>query len=192
MTIYRTKIAAAMASDTASGPATPSATHQIAKFVVSNEANDGSYSANVNGMVITINATNLTENATASRTFTLYKDSVNSSNKVAEATLSSLSGGVYGGTITFGAATTTTTFSGYTVTANSNFVSTEIAAGGSKTFILVADTTTPKAVNTATSYINPTIKAAGITWADGDTSTGTSITVVDTLPLDSSSKTLSW
>ncbi|HNW96587.1 MAG TPA: hypothetical protein PKL20_01980, partial [Candidatus Paceibacterota bacterium] len=150
--------------------------------------------------------------ATGTRTFTLYKDSVTSANKVAEAVLtySSANPAIYGGTIDFGSTTassdTAALAAGWTnykvsTSTSTSFISTEIAAGGSKTFILVADTTTPKTTNNATSYINPTIKASGtatggtfygITWADGDTSTGTGITTVDTLPLDSTSKTLSW
>jgi len=210
MTIYRTKVAAAIASDSPSGATVPSATHQIAKFTISNESNEGTYSANITDMSITINTTNLRETLgdgiTSSRTFTLYKDSVTTANKVAEMVLSEddAATSTYGGTLTFGSSTASTGiaagFTGYIVTTGSGtaFVSTEIPAGGSKTFILVADTTTPKISSTVTTYLNPTIKASGtatggtyygIEWTDGE---ATAITTVDTLPLDTNSKTLSW
>lgn len=211
MTIYRTKVAAAIASDSPSGSTVPSATHQIAKFTISNESNEGTYSANITGMSVTINATNLTESgsATGTRTFTIYKDSVTTANKVAEAVLNygTAAAGVYGGTIDFGSTTASSAtaalasgWTNYTVatTSSTTFASTEIPSGGSKTFILVADTTTPKTTATVTTYLNPTIKASGsatggtyygIDWTDGE---ATGITTVDTLPLDTNSKTLSW
>lgn len=210
MTTYRTKVSATVASDSPSGSTVPSATHQIFKFTIANESNDGSYAATLNGVAVTLNATNLSEGtnaATATRTFSLYKDSITSANKVAEIVLKSnvatTSDSTYGGTLNFGTTTDADCItSGWTnyvedsTSDNSTLVSTgvEIPAGGSKTFILVADTTTPKTTATATAYINPTIKASvssvyGLTWTDGD---ATGITTVDTLPLDSSSKTLSW
>ena len=156
MTIYRGKIAAAIASDSPPGATVPSATHQIAKFTISNESNEGSYSVNITDMSVTINTTNLRETlgdgVTSSRTFTLYKDSVTIANKVAEMVLSEndAATSTYGGTLTFGSSTASTGiaagFTNYIVTTGSGtaFTSTEIPAGGSKTFILVADTTTPK------------------------------------------------
>jgi hypothetical protein len=136
----------------------------------------------------------------------LYKDSPTTANKVAEMVLSEndAATSTYGGTLTFGSSTASTGisagFTNYIVTTGSGtaFVSTEIPAGGSKTFILVADTTTPKISSTVTTYLNPTIKASGtatggtyygIEWTDGE---ATAITTVDTLPLDTNSKTLSW
>lgn len=206
MTLYRDKISAAVASDSPSGATTPSSSHQIFKFVVSNESNDGSYSGTVTDMAVTLNATNLAEggsHATLTRTFSLYKDSVTTANLIGEEVLQSAvsANSTYGGTIDFGTTSASALASGwtdYTVVTGSSTVFTtagvEIPAGGSKTFILVADTTVPKITSTVTSYLNPTIKASiggtyGLTWTDGD---ATGITTVDTLPLDTTSKTLSW
>jgi peptidoglycan hydrolase-like protein with peptidoglycan-binding domain len=187
MTIYRTKPAVVVASDSPTAAISGGEDQTIYKFTLSNESNEGTYSANVTGILMTINASNLSEAAdaaTATRTFTLYKDSIATANVVGELVLKSnvatTSASTYGGVLNFGTtAAIVSGFSNYVLDSSTAMVSTEIAAGGSKTFILVADIA-PKTVAANDSTLSISIGSTGMFWTDGE---DVNINAVDTLPL---------
>jgi len=177
-----------------------SPTHELARFVVSNETNEGGYSLWVKGMKVTVNASNLSEPtvaATTTRIFSLYKDNITSSgNMIAQLTMQCAKGSTCtygGGYLNFATTSSTKTgFNNYTVVSGStvNLPSTgiEIASGGSKTFILVADTSLPSAGSNTLSTVSVGLgESTALTWYDGEATTSST----NGLPLSAYS-TASW
>lgn len=186
MTVYRTIPSVTTNFTPQSGA---QSTHEIGHFIVSNETNEGGYALTVEGLKVTINGTNLTEStsATTTRTFTLYKDTKVSGNKVAELVLktSTTTTNTFNGVLDFATTSSgiSSGFTGYTLVGGgttTEFNSTEISSGGSKTFILVIDTTGPETTANNTSSVNVTLGADGLTWSDGE---ATGITVTNNLPM---------
>jgi len=166
MTIYRTKLSIAWSSDTPSGVASPNAAQVLGKFVISNSANIGDYTATVN--LVNLSMSQGGSSCTASRSLIIYKDSMLTANLLATTPYACAAGAAP--QFKFGSAATEIT--------EANFVDVEIAAGASKTFWVTGDTTDFSS-GTVTESISLYIAAAGITWTDGVTS----ITAIDTLPL---------
>jgi len=188
MTIYRTKIAAVVASDSPTAAIAGGDDQTIYKFTVSNESNESSYSASLKGVKATINASNLSDTVSSTRKFILYKDSISTANLVAQINLEGKTATYGQGVLDFGAANIDANaivsgFTGYTATSTSvntvMLAGVEIAAGGSKTFILVADIA-PKTNASNDSTLSISLSSTGLTWSDGEAAT---ITAVDTLPL---------
>ena len=170
MTVYRTKLSVAWASDTPSGSAVGMSDATVAKIVVTNSANVGSYAATVKAMNFAISHTGISN--TATRTLKVYKDTITIGNLVA--TTSWVASQNFGNTaLTNGTSNTT------------NFVTTEISAGSTKTFIVLVDTSDAGSDDKFSIYMD----ASNMTWNDG-TSGSSDITSVNTLPL--SAKTLTY
>jgi len=162
MTVYRTKLSIAYASDSPSGSAGPSASAIVMKVNVTNSSNIGSYSATVKNMNFANSSVGL--GTSAAKALKVYKDNTGTT---ALATTNYPSGAQIGNSaITEG-----------------NFTDVEIAAGSTKLFIVTLDTSEAGANDTVTVGMD----SSDVTWTDGITS---SITSVDSLPL--LSKTLTY
>ncbi len=190
MTLYRTNLSVAGSGFTPANGA--NATHKAAEFVISNESNNGSYSATVSGMKVTLNASNMSEgtsHATLTRTFTLYKNgTISDANKIGQLVLQCAlnTNCVYGGELDFSTTSSAAIVSGFTsytvVTGSSTvFTSTgvEISAGGSNNVVFVADTRCPEVTAEDTSYLSVDLSATGVTWSDGS---ATGVTDLNDLP----------
>ena len=163
MTVYRTRPTVTWASDTPQGDNQLVATDDevVAKFNVTNSANEGSHDTIVNNINFGISSTGVGALGSA-RTLTIYKDSVSASNIVA--TTDFPSGGSFGDTamtmlsspVTIGATTST---------------------GVTQLFIVTLDTSDASADG---DKISINIEQGDIEWSDGVTAT--SSTVID-LPL---------
>ncbi|HAT03342.1 MAG TPA: hypothetical protein DCS29_01005 [Candidatus Magasanikbacteria bacterium] len=167
MMTYRTKLSVAFANDTPSGSATGGTDSIVAKFVVSNSTNVGSYSATLENFNLAIGNTGVS--ATAARTLDVYKTSVSTANLLA--------------TTNWGTAHMNI---GDTSIAEASFNSgngVSISAGGSLTLIVQLDTN--DAGNDDKLSFN--LAANDVEWSDGS---ATSITEVDGLPL--TAKTLTF
>jgi len=163
MTVYRTKATIAWAADTPSGSAVGATNAIVAKLVISNSANIGNYKATVEALNFKLVQTGISN--TANRNMNIYKDSVST------------------------AALATTSWNanenfGNTSILNENFTDVEIAAGGSKLFIVTLDTVDAGSDDKMSIYID----RDDVVWSDGATA---SIDVMpDHLPL--STKTLTY
>ena len=166
MTVYRTKLTAAFASDSPSGATTGGTGATVAKFVVTNSANVGNYSATIKVMNIGMDQTGISIPAATNRALTIYKDSLATS-----ALATTNYGTANNGNFTDSAFT------------DAGFTDVEITPGTSKTFFVTLDTN--DAGTTDSLSIN--LEASDITWTDDVTS---SITTVNSLPL--TPKTLTY
>lgn len=166
MTVYRTKLTAAWASDTPSGAASGGTGATVAKFNITNTSNVGSYAATVRTMNVGMDVTSLSIAAGATRTLSIYKDSLATSAL---------------GTTTYGH-TNNSNFVDSVIT-EGNFTDVEIAAGATKTFWVTLDTLDA----TTNSSLSINLEAGDIVWYDGVTN---NITTVNSLPL--TAKTLTY
>lgn len=156
-TLYRAKLRTAWASDTASGSSSPSATQTVAKFVVTNTANSGSYVATVERINFDISST---ISNTATRALNVYKDALTTT---ALATTNINAGQLEN--------------FGDTAITDGNFTNVDISSGASKTFYVTLDTTNAA----STKSLSIRVGSSDIEWTDGVTS---DLTVMDTdLPL---------
>ena len=168
MTLYRTKLGVAYASDSPSGSSTGSGEQTVAKVAVSNTANVGSYDATLALLNFTLGQTGISN--TADRVARVYKDSVLSANQLA--------------TTTWDLTATSAIFSFSSPSGSgfednqttTGFTDLTISAGTSRTLVVTLDTT-DAGTNDRLSF---QISAGQITWGDGVT---TSITTVNDLPL---------
>jgi len=173
MTVYRTKISVAWATDTPTGARTGQSAETVAKFNVTNSANVGSYAATIKYINFALSTT---ISNTANRSLKVYKDSITSGNLVAT------TGWLAAGVQNFGDTALTNGTSNAT-----NFVDVEIAAGATKLFIVTLDTTDATATGDFSLSVN--IADADISWSDS-TSTISGAGAVNSLPLEA--KTLTY
>lgn len=181
MTVYATKISVAFATDTPSGSvyATGGDDQQVAKFVVTNSANVGSYAATLKYMNLAITQSGTSKAANTAVEVKVYKNnSLTSTNLV--------------GTTSFAAAANSnigdTAFTNGTSNAT-NFIDTDITAGESQTFIVTMDTNgLSMDADTGAESISIGMADSDIAWRDGVITSD--ITSVNSLPL--SAKTLSY
>lgn len=168
MTVYRTKLTVAYASDTPSGVVLSGSTDQIvAKINISNSSNAAEQQAFVKYMNFTISSLGTSKPAATARTLKVYKDSISTANLVATTTFCAACNTNYSDTrITNGTSNAT------------NFIDTEINQGATKLFIVTLDTND---ADTATDSISIGMAATGLGWRD--LSTGSDITASDSLPL---------
>ena len=141
--LHRAKLLLAWASDTPAGYSSPNTAQVVAKFIVTNLANSGSYTATVNLINLNLYDSNITLGGP--RDLTIYKDSLSTT---ALATYSYSAGQRFFGT------------SGITDT---NFTDVDIASGASKTFYATLNTTDVKSGNT----ISVRVPSGGVIWSDG-------------------------
>ncbi len=145
ITLYRAKLIAAWANDTPSGPSAPSAAQRVAKFVLTNFANSGTYPATIQTINLSLLDSNIT--ATATRTLYIYKDS--------PATTELGSFNYLAGQ----------RFFGNSAINDANFTDVEISSGSSKTFYATMDTTDFY----ANSAFSVSVEDTGVVWSDGIT-----------------------
>lgn len=179
--VYRTKLTVAWASDTPSGSAAASMAQTVGKFIVSNQANLGNYSATVKAVNFDISTTisNSRENQ-ATRAMNVYKDSM------ATTPLATTQWYWFFANPNFGS----------TAFRDSSFTDVEIASGESKTFFVTLDTVDASTNN----YLNLNIRDShsvdgykyyGILWSDGETEGEYGIVAHDNL-LPLASKTFTY
>ncbi|MBT3539009.1 hypothetical protein HOF40_02740 [Candidatus Parcubacteria bacterium] len=166
MITYKTLLSVAFAADSPSGSATGGTDSIVAKFVVSNSTNVGSYSATLENFNLTIGNTGVS--ATAARTLDIYKNSVSTANSVASTDW---------GTAHMNLADT--------VISEAGFTDISISAGGSVTLIVELDTNDAGSDDKLSFNVN----ASDVQWTDGSTAAA-DITSVDGLPL--TAKTLTY
>lgn len=153
-TLYRAKLSVAWASDTPSGASSGSAAQTVAKFVISNLTNAGSYVATIR--YINFNLSTSISNASADRTLTIYKDSLSTTAL---------------GTTSWAVGQASEANFGDTKFINSGMTDVEISSGASKTFIITLDTT-----NAATGKtLSIQVGSSDIYWTDGITDNITSM-----------------
>lgn len=190
MTAYKTKLTIALASDTPSGASTGSLAQTVAKFVVSNSSNVGSYDATLQSMTVNMSST-ITNTANSLKYITFYKNAISGAaptqGNVGVGTGNALASiGVEdvedatnpcasAAQLTCVLAAPATKFTN-TAILDAAFTDVTIAAGSSVTIIVVADTDNAAATNNFSAGIAST----GITWSDGTTS---AIATVDSLPI---------
>lgn len=168
-TLYRTKLTTAWASDTPSGAgSSPAAAQTVAKFLITNLANAGTYTATVNLINLNFSTTiSSALGATMTQALTIYKDTL--STLPALATTYFTSDGAATGSPCLMDDTTGIT--------DANFTDVDISSGVTRTFWATLDTTAAASTKTLSVRIN----TSGITWTDGAT---TSLTAMGTdLPL---------
>jgi len=181
MTVYGSKLTVAFASDTPSGSeyATGGDDQVIAKITVSNAANVGNYAATVKYMNFAISQSGCSRAAATAIQLKVYKNgAVNSANLVATTSWAAAANENIGNTsLTNGSSSST------------NFVSTEISAGGEQTFIVTMETQSlSMSADTGAESISIGMAADDLGWTDGVGSSD--ITAVNSLPL--TAKTLSY
>jgi len=167
MTIYRTKLGLRWAADTPSRAVNGASEQTVAKIVVSNTANVGSYDATLITLDVTLNGT---FRHTEPRRVRAYKDAIVSANQVAENTWAA--GSTYEGSTGF-------------ESSNRIFNDTLIAAGASRTFIITADTTDA----TINSRLTVRVNQGQVVWSDGIL---TNIKEVNSIPLSPEVQTLTY
>ncbi|TAL20505.1 hypothetical protein EPN90_00800 [Patescibacteria group bacterium] len=168
MDIFRTKLTIAKASDSPSGLTSGASAQTVAKFVVTNSANAGNYTATLRLLNLDIGST-ISPSQANTRAIKVYKDSVNVGNQLVSSNANP-TGGVFGDT---------------EFEANGGtFTDTDISAGSSLPIIVTMDTTDAAAQKTLTVGVD----LLDILWSDGVTGTsGTAaILIVDSLPLSGS------
>jgi len=178
-TAYRANLSIAWASDSPSGSSSPNSAQTIAKVIVSNLSNAGSYTATVKYLNFSISTT---ISNTANRALKVYKD--NLSTTVLATT-----------TFTTGATIAATT--GNTNFLDGDFTDVDITGGTSKTFLVTLDTTDAASAKTLsvtlpTSHtsMNSGATAYGIGWTDGVSSATATTVKTGDLPL--ANKTLTY
>lgn len=163
-TIYRTVLTVALAADSPSGITTGASEQSVAKFVVTNSMNVGSYSATISRFDLDVGSTIET---TAPRAIRLYKDSVAVGNLIAEYVFPA------------GMAPSDVDFE--------SFEETEIAGSNSsdstRTFIVTMDTSDAG----TDERLTVSLDVGDIVWSDGIVE---EITEVDSLPV--AGRTLSY
>ena len=165
MTVYRTKVTAAWASDSPSGASVGSSAETIAKINITNSANAGNYTAIIKYVNLALSTT---ISNTANRAMNVYKDNLNTTS--------------LGATSWLAAENRNFSNSEYT---DAGLTNVEIAAGATKLFLFTLDTTDG---NTAGDFsLSVNMEAGDIGWDD---SAGTTITTCNSLPLIS--KTLTY
>lgn len=180
--VFRTKVTVAIASDAKSGLSTASGEQEVAKFVLTNSANDSEGVFDATVKLVNFNVASTISN-TASRAVKVYRDSFSATNLIASTTtvcvqqLATVCN--FGNTLFQDGASTLTA----PVAAAAGFADITISAGTSRFMIVTVDTS--DAATNKTITVN--ITANNILWADGVTA---SITKVDNLPL--TGKTLSY
>ncbi len=161
-TLYRAKLTTAWASDTPSGASSPSASQTVAKFVITNLANAGSYTATVNKVDFDLSTTISQAGGTGTaRAINVYKDSLSTT-----------------------ALMTTNYFAANgprqvydTNFTESSFTDVDLANGAAKTFYVTMDTSDAA----STKSLSVRIGSSDVTWTDG---VSTSLTVMgQDLPL---------
>lgn len=151
-TFYRAKLTTAWASDTPSGASSGAASQTVGKFVVTNLANAGNYTATIQYINFQISTT-ISQAGGSTRALTVYKDSLNTT---AVATSNITSPGATGTSgINFGSLG-----SGFT---DATFTDVSISSGASKTFFVTLDTS-DAATNKSLSIRIP---QNGVVWTDG-------------------------
>lgn len=169
--LYRAKLTVAWAGDAPSGLGSPAAAQTVGKFVVSNAANVGNYSATVNYVNFGLSTT---ISNTAARELKVYKDSL--------ATTALW-------TTSFAVPSTAAT-AGFTNTGNTDahtesaFTDVEVSSGANKTFFVTLDTTDAASTKTfsvtipssQTGYRSNAGRGSlgtvyGLVWTDGVTAT---------------------
>lgn len=163
--VFRTKITIAHSGTLAGGTAAPSGEQQVAEFRVSNSANAANTPATLELMNLDLGST-ISTAAGSTRNIRLYVDNVSPTTQI------------------YSTPTTLTGGSGYvdTVVADSATTDYEIAAGGSRLFVVTVDTTPATANQTLTVGLD----TGDIEWGDNPigSSDGTdSITEVVSLPV---------
>ena len=173
-TLYRTKLTTAWATDNPSGASSPSSAQTVAKFVVTNLANSGSYVSTVNLVNLQFSTTiSAAAGSTASQALIIYKDSL--STTALATTYWTYTGASTGAPYVI---------SGTSILTDANFTDVDVSSGASKTFLVTLDTSASVSTKTLSLRIN----SGGITWTDGVTA---SLTVMSQdLPL--SFKTFSY
>jgi hypothetical protein len=192
MTAVRTKLTVTAAADSPSGASSGGSGQTVAKFVVTNSANPGNYSATVKLMNLNIGSTIVWTNTdTPARYITFYKNSI-SGGVTNEGVASGNALGAYGYD-TADATNICTTgdslicandvlgFSSLTLTEDA-FGDVVVAAGSSVTILVTADTGDAASGKNFSAGIS----AAGVTWNDGVSD----FTSVNSLPL--TGKTLTY
>lgn len=143
-TLYRAKLTTAWASDAPSGASAPGASQIVGKFVITNLANSGNYTATVQNVNFDLSST---ISNTATRVLTVYKDAVNTT------AVATTNGADSAGTGAF-----------YdTNISEANFTDVDISSGASKTFFVTLDTTNAAQAKS----LSVRIGNADITWTDG-------------------------
>jgi len=162
MKVYKTKLTFSWASDTPSGISSGNASQIIAKINVTNSANVAYQTATVKYMNFVISST-ISNAAGTNRNIKVYKDSV--------------SGTPLRTTIWYAAANLKSLT---TSMVDVGFADVEIAAGATKSFFVVYDTTNAIATNSLSIYVDNAATSA--VWTDGITANITAADV-STLPL---------
>lgn len=153
-TLYRAKLTTAWASDTPSGAASPSASQTVAKFVITNLANAGGYTATVNLVNFNFSSTiSAAAGATMTQALNVYKDSLNTT--ALATTYFTYNGGSTGNPLAISGNTN--------ITSGANFTAVNISSGASKTFWVTLDTSAA----VSTKSLSVQIPSAGVTWTDG-------------------------
>ena len=183
MTVYGTKISVAYADGTPSGSQSPSASQTVMKFAVTNSSNVGNYSATLRYVNFTISQNGVSRANNTAVGLDVYKDSVTSANLVGSTIWVAAGAQNVTGVTLMANATTATSGTA------AGFEETEIAAGATKTFIVILDTSNlALATNDSVSV---SIADSQIAWRDGvSTSDYTTAGSVAGLPL--STKTMTY
>lgn len=145
-TLYRAKLSVAWASDTPSGASSGSASQTVAKFVVTNLANSGSYVVTIR--YVNFNISTSISNASANRALTIYKDSLSTTAL---------------GTTSWAVAQSSEANFADTKFVNSGMTDVEISSGASKTFLVTLDTTNATTGKTLSIQVG----SGDIYWTDG-------------------------
>ena len=192
MNVVKTKITITKAADSPSGSSTGSTQQTVAKFNVTNSANVGNYQATLKSMTVDMSST-IAIHATSVRYITFYKDSVSgtppnngnsgvgSGNALASIGVNNSSTCTTAGQLTCVNASPANTFTN-TAIDDAHFTDVVIAAGATKTIIVVADTS-DALTNT---HFSAGLASNSVIWDDGVTST---LTTVDSLPIAGSTLT---
>lgn len=164
--LYRAKLTVAWAGDAPSGVAGPAAAQTVAKFVVSNQANVGNYSATVSYVNFSLSGTISNTTPAATRALNVYKDSLATT-------------ALWTTTFTYGSSTQSA-FDNTGATAG-DYTTVEVSSGATKTFFVTLDTTDAASTKTLSIAIpsSHTAKSAngrasmgtayGLVWTDGVT-----------------------
>jgi hypothetical protein len=165
MSLVRAKLTLAHASDAPSGASSAASEHTVAKFVATNGANVGNYSATIKLLNIAASASGNSVTA-ASAALTIYKDAIGTANQLATTT--------YCPILTNGC-----NYAVSTIT-EGNFTDMDVAAGSSKTIVVTLNTSSGgfSSADTLTVGVN----ANQVRWNDGNVN-GDDYYSVDTLPL---------
>ncbi len=163
-TLYRAKLTTAWSSDSPNGAGSPAAAQTIGKFVVTNLANAGNYTATISHINFELSSTiSQAGGLNTARALTVYKDSLNTT-ALATTNFNSNGSGM-------------PTISGATTIVDANFTDVSISSGSSKTFFVTLDTSDAA----QSKSLSIRIPNGGIVWSDG-VSTGLTAMGLD-LPL---------